>query len=180
MDMHTHAHVQVCTHLSAPEHKHRQIRVHTYLHTHTCKQLCTQPFAFPCVHSTQKYTYAHLCTSTGVQTCTYPQVQSPISTHTHKHAHTHTSTHTSHAHTQSYTCTHMQAYTAYICRHRCGQAHVHHTDVHQQRLGTVGSWRPQHPSSWGPFWAGGGQVASRGVQGWEHAQLHAFYHHLPE
>lgn len=117
MDMHTHAHVQVCTHLSAPEHKHRQIRVHTYLHTHTCKQLCTQPFAFPCVHSTRKYTHAHLCTSTGVQTCTYPQVQSPISTHTHKHTlpmHIHNRTH---AHTCRHTL-HTSAGTG-AGRHMC-------------------------------------------------------------
>lgn len=150
MDMHTHAHVQVCTHLSAPEHKHRQIRVHTYLHTHTCKQLCTQPFAFPCVHSTQKYTHAHLCTSTGVQTCTYPQVQSPISTHTHKHTHfpcTYTIVHM-HTHAGIH-CIHLQAQVrAGTCAsYRCAPATLGHSGLLETAapliLGTLlGRWGP--------------------------------------
>lgn len=103
--MHTHAHVQVCTHLPALEHILRQTRVHTYLHTHTYVHSYALLFCVSLAHRNTP-TLVHLCTFTGVQTCGFPQVPSLISTHTHKH------TPTLPMHIHNHADAHTQAYTA--------------------------------------------------------------------
>lgn len=154
MGMHTHAQVQVCTYLPALERMHRQTRVHTYLHTHTYVHSYALLFCVSLAHRNTP-TLVHLCTFTGVQTCGYPQVPSPISTHTHKH------TATLPMHIHNHADAHTQAYTAYTCVHRCGQTRASYrcapTQVHQQRwahsglLKTTAYLIPGTPlGRWGP------------------------------
>lgn len=154
MGMPTHAHVQVCAHLPALEHTHRQTCVHTYLHMHTCTS-CALYFhvsiAYGNTH-TRAPMYIHRCVNLWIPTGTLTYKRA----HTHKHRdtfpmHIHNRTH---AHTQRHTlltpaCTgagrHM--YILHMCTHTGAPAAFGHSGLLEisahLNLGTLlGRWGP--------------------------------------
>lgn len=118
MDVHTHAHVQICAHQPARVCTGKPACAHPCVHA-----LHTQNLALPCVHSahahrgTHTYTHAETGKHTDghVYTPTYTHIYTCIDTRSHKHilpVHTESHAHTN-THTQAQGCiyTYMHAYT---------------------------------------------------------------------